>query len=194
MINKIFGFFIIVGIIFSVFNGTYNDMANAILKSASDTFSIVTGLLPIMALWLGIMNIASKSGLLNKFAKLIRPVLKILFPDIPKNHKSLEYISSNIIMNMFGLGNAATPMGIKAMKSLKELSNSDVASDSMITFLILNTTGFTIIPTTIISYRVLYGSTNPSAIIPMSVIASLLSLIIGIIINIIMRRIDRWES
>ena len=97
-------------------------------------------------------------------------------------------------MNMFGLGNAATPMGIKAMESMKELSNSDEASDSMITFLILNTTGFTIIPTTIISYRMLYHSTNPSAIIPICIISSFISLTIGIIINMIIRRIYRCGS
>ena len=184
MINLIFGIFIIIGIAFSLITGNFNNMSNVIVKSASDTFNIITGLLPLMALWLGIMNIAFKSGLLKKLIKLLRPLLKFLFPDIPKDHESLEYISSNMIMNMFGLGNAATPMGIKALKSLKELKhNSETASDSMITFLVLNTTGFTIIPTTIISYRLMYGSANPSAITPICIIASLLGTIAGIIIN-----------
>ena len=195
MINLIFGIFIIIGIAFSLITGNFNNMSNVIVKSASDTFNIITGLLPLMALWLGIMNIAFKSGLLKKLIKLLRPLLKFLFPDIPKDHESLEYISSNMIMNMFGLGNAATPMGIKALKSLKELKhNSETASDSMITFLVLNTTGFTIIPTTIISYRLMYGSANPSAITPICIIASLLGTIAGIIINLILRRLFRWHS
>lgn len=195
MINLIFGIFIIVGLIFSIISNNFGNMSNVIVKSASDTFNIITGLFPLMALWLGIMNIASKSGLLKKFTKMLRPLLSFLFPDVPKDHESLEYVSSNIIMNMFGLGNAATPMGIKALKSLKELNNnSDTASDSMITFLVLNTTGFTIIPTTIIAYRMMYGSTNPSAITPICILASLLGSIVGIIINIILRRLNKWHS
>ena len=195
MISLIFGFFIIIGVIFSLFTGNFANMSNVIVKSASDTFNIITGLFPLMALWLGIMNIAFTSGLLKKFASLLRPLLKFLFPSIPKNHKSLEYISSNIIMNMFGLGNAATPMGIKALNSMKELNdNSTTASDSMITFLVLNTTGFTLIPTTIIAYRLMYGSTNPNAITPICIIASLLGSICGIIINLIIRRIRKWHS
>ncbi len=195
MINLLFGIFIVLGIIFSFFTGNLSNMSNVIVKSASDTFNIITALFPLMALWLGIMNIASKSGFLKKLAHLLRPILKFLFPDIPKDHESLEYISSNVIMNMFGLGNAATPMGIKALKSLKELNNnSTTASDSMITFLVLNTTGFTIIPTTIISYRLMYGSSNPSAITPICIIASLLGSIVGILINLIMRKVFKWHS
>lgn len=195
MISLIFGIFILLGILFSFFTGNFGNMSNVIVKSATDTFNIITGLFPLMALWLGIMNIAFKSGLLKKFTNVLKPLLKFLFPNIDPNHESLEYISSNIIMNMFGLGNAATPMGIKALKSLKEENNnSDTASDSMITFLVLNTTGFTIIPTTIISYRLMYGSSNPSAITPICIIASLLASIIGIIINIILRRVCKWHS
>lgn len=195
MINLIFGFFIIIGIVVSIFTGNFSDMSNVIVKSATDTFNIITGLFPLMALWLGIMNIASQSGLLHKITILFKPLLRFLFPDIKDGDESLEYISSNIIMNMFGLGNAATPVGIKALKSLKKLNNdSDTASDSMITFLILNTTGFTIIPTRIISYRLMYGSANPSLITPICIISSLLSTIVGIILNMIFRRIYKWRS
>ncbi len=195
MINLLFGIFIIIGIIFSLTNGTFSNMSNVIVKSATDTFNIITGLFPLMALWLGIMNIASKSGFLKKIANILSPLFKLLFPTVPKDHESLEYISSNVIMNMFGLGNAATPMGIKALKSLKKLNNDNLAaSDSMITFLILNTTGFTIIPTRIISYRLMYGSSNPSAITPICIVASLLATIVGIILNVIIRRISKWRS
>ena len=112
---------------------------------------MIIKIFPVMALWLGLMNIAKNSGLLDKLSKKISPILKFLFPEIPKNHESLNYISSNIIANMFGLGNAATPFGLKAMKSLQKLNkNKDIASRSMITFLVINTSGVTIIPTTII--------------------------------------------
>lgn len=195
MINLIFGIFIIIGIIFSIFNGNFSNMSNVIVKSASDTFNIITGLFPLMALWLGIMNIAFVSGLLKKLTNLLKPLLKFLFPDVPSDDIALEYVSSNVIMNMFGLGNAATPMGIKALKALKKLNNdSETASDSMITFLVLNTTGFTIIPTSIISYRLIYGSANPSAITPICLIASLLGSIVGILINLILRRVFKWHS
>ena len=195
MINLIFGFFIIIGIIFSIFSGNFSNMSNVIVKSASDTFNIITGLFPLMALWLGIMNIAFVSGLLKKLTNMLKPLLKFLFPEVPSNDVALEYVSSNVIMNMFGLGNAATPMGIKALKALKKLNNdSETASDSMITFLVLNTTGFTIIPTSIISYRLIYGSTNPSAITPICIIASLLGSIVGILINLILRRVFKWHS
>ena len=189
MISIIFGFFIIMGVIYSIFNGTYIDVSNSILKSASDTFKIITTMLPVMALWLGITNIAHQSGLLNKLSKLLKPVLNILFKNV--DDETYEYISSNIVMNMFGLGNAATPMGIKAMEKLKK---SDVATDDMITFLILNTVGFTIIPTTVISYRLLYGSVNPNLIIPLSLLSSFLSLVVGLILNKIIRGLYKWQS
>lgn len=188
MINKIFGFLIIIGIIFSFVTGNQNEIINQILGSADTSFNMITKIFPLMALWLGIMNIAQASGLLDKFTKLLKPLLKFLFPTIPPNHESLNYISANMLANMFGLGNASTPMGIKAMKSLQSLNNSDTASDSMITFLMLNTIGFTIVPTTIISLRMAYKSVNPSSIIPLCLLTSCLSLIFGILINVLFRK------
>jgi spore maturation protein A len=130
------------------------------------------------------MNIAKKSGLLDKLAKLITPILKIIFPEIPKEHKAYSYISINIIMNMLGVGNAATPFGLKAMKSLQELNKEkDTASRSMITFIILNTAAVTIIPTTIISLRILNKSISPMSIVPYIIITSTLSCIIGLILD-----------
>lgn len=186
MINYIFGLMILIGIIFSFINGTTNQVMDAIIKSGNDTLNIIMTMLPITALWLGIINIASSSGLLKKVTKVIKKILQILFPNIPLNHKALEYISTNIVMNMFGLGNAATPVGIKAISEMKKISSNDKASDDMITFLIMNTTGFTLIPTTIIGYRMIYGSNN-YGIIPIIVLSSFLALIIGLIINRLLR-------
>lgn len=154
------------------------------LLAASKGVELILTILPVMCLWLGIMNIAKKSGLLDKLAKLLTPILKIIFPEIPKDHPAFSYISINIIMNMLGVGNAATPFGLKAMKSLQELNNQkDTASRSMITFIILNTAAVTIIPTTIISLRILNKSLNPMSIVPYIIITSTLSCIIGLILD-----------
>ena len=123
-------------------------------------------------------------GLLNKLSKMLSPILKKVFPEIPKNHEALDLISTNIIANMFGLGNAATPFGLKALQSLQELNdNKEVASRSMMTFLVLNTSGITIVPTTIISLRIAYGSNNPTSIVGMCFLLSVLGTIIGLMID-----------
>lgn len=184
MVNKIWGFFLVVGILFSLCTGKIDVINKEILTSCKTAFELVLEIFPVIALWLGIMKIASESGLLKRFSKLLEPLLHFIFPEIPRGHESLGYISSNIIANLFGLGNAATPFGLKAMHSLQELNpKKEVASRSMITFLVLNTTGLTIVPTTIISMRMLYGSANPTAIIFPCFLATLISTIVGLILD-----------
>lgn len=184
MVNKVWGFLIIIGILFSIFNGNLDSINTEILESTKTSLDMVLKILPVMALWLGIMNIASKSGLLLKFSKLISPILTKIFPEIPKNHEAFGYISSNIVANIFGLGNAATPFGLKAMKSLQELNQKkDEATRSMITFLVINTCGLTIIPTTVISLRMMYGSNNPTFILLPCIVVTFISLIIGLIVD-----------
>lgn len=154
------------------------------LIASSKSIELIFTMIPIMCLWLGIMSIAKKSGLLDKLAKMLTPILKFLFPEIPKDHKAFSYISINIIMNMLGVGNAATPFGLKAMQELQELNkNKDTASRSMITFIVMNTAAVTIIPTTIISLRLLNKSINPMSIVPYIIITSTLSCIIGLILD-----------
>ena len=144
---------------------------------------------PVMALWLGISKIAEVSGLLNKMSLKLSKILKYIFPEIPEGHESLSYISSNIIANMFGLGNAATPFGLKAMQSLSKLNNNkDTASRSMITFLVLNTSGITILPTTLISLRMMYESVTPTKIVLPCIIISIIGTISGLIIDKILAR------
>jgi len=194
MVNKIWGFFIISGIITCLFTNNIELVNNEILKSTKDSLDMIIKIFPVMALWLGLMNIAKNSGLLDKLSKKISPILKFLFPEIPKNHESLNYISSNIIANMFGLGNAATPFGLKAMKSLQKLNkNKDIASRSMITFLVINTSGVTIIPTTIISLRMMYGSTNPTSIVIPCILATTLATIAGITIDRLLARRCKYK-
>lgn len=184
MINKIWSLFIIIGIIYCLIMGKIEVLNNEILNSATNALDMIIKIFPVMALWLGIMNIAVKSGLLKKFSKTISPLLTKIFPEIPKNHESLSLIASNIIANIFGLGSAATPFGLKAMKSLQELNqNKDTASRSMITFLVINTSGMTLIPTTIISLRMMYKSVEPTRIVFPCILATFFATLGGILMD-----------
>lgn len=194
MVNKIWAFFIVASIITCLFNGRIDLLNKEILNCGSQTLDIILNIFPVIALWLGIMKIAIKSGLLSKLSSKMYIILKHLFPDIPKNHESLGYISSNIIANMFGLGNVATPFGLKAMKSLQELNkNADTATRSMITFLVINTSGVTIVPTTIISLRMAHKSINPTCIVLPCILATALSTIMGIIMDRFMARRCKYK-
>ena len=184
MINKIWFSFIFVGITYGFISGNISAVNEEIITSAKKSLDIFISIFPVIVLWLVIMTIASDSGLLNKISNILYPILGKIFKDIPKNHESLGYISSNIAANILGLGSAATPFGLKAMKSLQELNdNKDTASHSMITFLLLNTSGLTLVPTTVISIRMLYKSINPTSIITSTILATLISTISAIILD-----------
>lgn len=183
MINYLFASFFIIGIIYSFITNNLT-ITNEMLLSSKTSIELILSILPVICLWLGIMNIAKKSGLLEKLAKLLTPILKIIFPEIPNNSPCFSYIGTNIIMNMLGLGNAATPFGLKAFKEMQELNKEkDTASRSMITFLVMNTASVTIMPTTIISLRLLHKSISPESIIPYIIITSTLSCLIGLFID-----------
>lgn len=189
MINKLWCFFIISGIVYAFCTGNISVINEEIIKSASSSFSLICEIFPVVALWLGIMNIAKVSGLLSSFSKFLSKGLRFIFPDIPKGHESFGYIASNMVANLFGLGNAATPFGLKAMKSLQTLNpKKDEASRSMITFLVLNTSGFTLVPTTIISLRMMHHSTNPTEIVFACILATLVSTIFGLFMDRILGR------
>ena len=183
MINYIWGVFIILGITYSIINKDPN-LTNNLLTGGKNSIDMILTILPLMCLWLGITKIAQASSLLTLVSKKLSKVVRIIFPEIPKDHPAIGYISSNIVMNMLGLGNAATPFGIKAMEKLKELNqNKDVASRSMITFLVINTSSVTIIPTTVISLRIASGSNNPTEIMTACIITTFLSSFIGLLID-----------
>lgn len=183
MINYIWGVFIILGIKYSIINKDPN-LTNNLLTSGKNSIDMILTILPLMCLWLGITKIAQASSLLTLVSKKLSKVVRIIFPEIPKDHPAIGYISSNIVMNMLGLGNAATPFGIKAMEKLKELNqNKDVASRSMITFLVINTSSVTIIPTTVISLRLLHGSIDASEIIPVTILTTFISTFIALILD-----------
>ena len=190
MINKIWASFIILGILYSILTNNVELISTEIIKGAETTLNMITKIFPVMALWLGIMKIAEVSNLLKKISKLLSPIMKKIFPEIPENHESISLITTNVVANLFGLGNAGTPIGLKTMKSLQELNkNKKEASHSMITFLVLNTTGLTIIPTTILSLNM--NAKNPTEIILPCFLASLSATIGGLIIDRILQRKDK---
>ncbi|MBQ7136896.1 MAG: spore maturation protein [Bacilli bacterium] len=192
MMNKIWGVFIILGILFSFITGNAEVINNEIINAPGEIFSIFLSMLPLMILWSGIMNIAKDAGLLDKIANLMTPLFRIIFPDIPKGHESLGYIASNLTINMLGIHNASTPFGLKAMKSLNELNtDKKKASRSMITFLVLNTSGVTIIATDIIAIRSMYGSSNPSMILVTTIMATVLGVFVGLILDKLLYKIWR---
>ena len=183
MINYLFASFFIIGIIYSLITGNLN-IGSEMLNASHTGIELIMNIIPIMCLWLGIMNIAKKSGLLDKLSEMLTPILKKIFPEIPESSPCFSYIGTNIVMNMLGLGNAATPFGLKAIKEMQEINpQKDSASRSMITFLVMNTASVTIMPTTIISLRMMYGSISPESIIPYIIITSSLSCLIGLIID-----------
>lgn len=184
MVNYIWVGMTVIGIVFALFNGTIEDVNRAVFDGAKEAVTLCIGLISVLVFWLGMMRIAEESGLLEKLAKLFRPLVKILFPDVPVHHPAMGYMLSNMISNMFGLGNAATPLGIKAMEELKKLNGGkNSASRSMVTFLAINTASITIIPTTVIAIRMTYHSTSPTEIVVPTIIATILSAIGAVLID-----------
>ena len=184
MINKIWFLFISIGIVFGIINNKIDLINTQIIKSAKDSLDIFLNIFPTLVLWVGVMNIVSESGLLIKISNFMYPLFKHIFPDIKKGDEALSYISSALTANFLGMSNAATPFSIKAMKSLQEINtNKECASRSMITFLLINSTGFVLVPTTVISLRMMYKSINPTKIILPTLLITFLSTIIAIIFD-----------
>lgn len=189
MVSVIWLVFIAVGSFFFIGTGNIDVLNEEILKGGADGIKLLTEMLPLLVLWTGIMQIAEDAHLLDLFAKLVRPVLCKLFPSLPKDHPALGYIASNIAANALGLGSAATPFGLKAMECLqKDNPEKDTATEAMITFLVLNTGGVTLVPTTVIALRLSYGSVHPSEIIITSILATLCSNVSGLIYDYFKRR------
>ena len=187
MINIVWFILVICGLVFYFITGSV-DMSEVILNTSYDTLDMIKSIGPLIVLWCGVMNIAEKSGLLLKFSKILTPLLKKLMPSV-KNDKAFLYISSNIVANMLGLGSVATPAGLKAMKELdKDNKESKIASDGMITFLVLNTSGVTIIPMSVIALRMGYGSIDPSKVIIPSIMATFVISFCGLLLDYIIRR------
>lgn len=197
MLNYIWAVMIAIGVIYGTLTGNIEAVANGALDSAGEAVQLCITMTGIMALWVGLMEIAKNSGLIASMTKGIQPFISFLFPRIPGNHAAREYISTNIIANILGLGWACTPAGLKAMEELQKLNEEEcrrtgkppvTASNEMCTFLIMNISSLQLIPVSIIAYRSQYGSVNPTAVIVPGIIATLTSTLVAIIFVKVMDR------
>lgn len=201
MLNKLWGAMIVIGIVVAAFRGKMGDVGTASIDSSKEAVMLCITMLGVMSMWTGIMNVAKKAGIINGMTKALRPVLHLLFPNVPRDHVTNEYMAANIIANVLGLGWAATPYGLKAMEALRELNiqqkgkeKSFVASTDMCTFLILNISSLQLIPVNIIAYRSQYGSVSPTSILGMGLVATLISTAAGILFSLAARKIaERGE-
>lgn len=189
MINYIWFIMIFLGILVGLFTGNGDVISKSIINSADSTVSMIIGLVGLMCFWCGVMKVAEKSGFTNKLAKLLRPLLKIIFKEAAKDEKALGAIVMNITANMMGLGNAATPFGIKAMQEMDRLNKEKgIASNDMCLFLVLNAACIQLVPSTVISIRAAVGSSNPGSIILPAVLASTFAAITGVVLCKILQR------
>lgn len=173
----------------------FSEIMKNIFDSAKTGFELSIGLTGVLALWLGIMKIGEKGGVINAFAKVIKPLFRKLFPDIPDNHPAIGSIVMNISANMLGLDNAATPMGLKAMNQMQELNKEkDTASNSQILFLVLNTSGLTLIPISIMVYRAQLGAVDPSDVFIPILLATFFSTMAGLIAVAIYQKIKLYDK
>lgn len=176
MVNWIWMGMIVVSVIFGAANGKMEKVAEAAFGGAQTGVTVCLGLISILVFWMGLMRIAEDAGLVRKLANFMAPVVRKLFPDVPSDHPAMGYILSNMSANLLGLGNAATPMGIKAMQELQKINpNPTVATPAMCTLLALNTASITLVPTTIIAIRMNFGSVHPAEIVAPTLLATLVS-------------------
>lgn len=193
MLNYIWGFMILIGVVYGSLTGHMAEVTNAALDSSREAVNLCITMIGVMALWMGLMEIAEKAGLIDKWTKAISPFVSFMFPDIPKGHMARKYISTNIIANVLGLGWACTPAGLKAMEELAKLEaergnpqytgresghssgaggQKRSASKEMCIFLILNISSLQLVPVNMIAYRSQYGSANPAVILAPAILAT----------------------
>lgn len=188
MLNYLWAGMILVGIVYGAFNGKMPDMTNAALDSAKEAVTLCITMIGVMAFWTGIMEIASRAGIIGMAAKRMRPLIRFLFPQLPETHRANEHITTNFIANFLGLGWAATPAGLKAMEELGRLEDArraggaagpvrkkGIAGNEMCTFLIINISSLQLIPVNVIAYRSQYGSVNPAGIVGAGIAATAVS-------------------
>ncbi|MEF9942359.1 MAG: nucleoside recognition protein [Lachnospiraceae bacterium] len=191
MLNYLWGGMIIVGVLFGACTGRLPEITTAALDSSKEAITLCITIMGIMAFWMGLMEIATKAGIIAAASKKIQPIIRFLFPDIPRNHPANDYIATNLIANVLGLGWAATPAGLKAMEFLDELNTKErqkrrIASNEMCTFLVINISSLQLIPINMIAYRSQYGSVNPTLIVVPAMIATFISTFAGVIFAKIM--------
>lgn len=194
MLNILWVIMIAGGIFFAAFHGTMGQITESFISSSTEAVNLCIFMLGVIGVWNGMMEIAVKSGLMKKIAKTMYPFIHWLFPDIPPRHKANEYIAANMAANILGLGWAATPSGLKAMRELQKLEEGGGrASDMMCAFLVLNISSLQLVPINMIAYRSQYGSVNPAAVVLPAICATMISTIAGIVFIKIME-ITRYNG
>ena len=186
MLNYLWGGMILIAVVYGALTGRIEEVGNAAVNSSKEAVELCITMLGVMALWTGIMKIAEVSGLTKKFLRLAGPALRFLFPDVPEDSKANDYIASNMLANILGLGWAATPFGLKAMTELQKLNlaqggKKEVASRAMCAFLIINISSLQLIPVNIIAYRSQYGSVNPAQIAGPAMAATFISTLAAVV-------------
>lgn len=195
MINIVWLLLVGSGIAVAAVNGSLDEVSAEIMQSCKSAVEFVLGLTGLLMLWSGLMQVASVSGLTESIAKVISPIVRLLFPSIPRRHRSLSYISLAMSSNILGLGNASTPLGIKAMEELQKLNTKkDTANDAMCTLLAITTSSITVVPTTVIAMRSLTGSANPAEIVVTTLIATMCSTAAALIADWLFRRASAQSS
>lgn len=184
MVNVIWLILILTGFFVSAIRGNIELVTQAALEGAKSGVTVCFGLISVLVFWLGMMRIAEDAGLLQAIAKLMQPFIRFLFPTVPAQHPAMGYILSNMSANLLGLGNAATPMGIKAMQELQKLNpDKEQASAAMCTLLAINTSSITLIPTTLIAIRMSFNSLQPAEIVGTTLIATVISTFVAIFVD-----------
>lgn len=186
MLNFLWGGMILIAVVYGTLTGHVKEVGNAAIDSSKEAVELCITMLGVMALWTGMMKIAEAAGLTEKFRRAVRPALRFLFPDVPEDAKANDYIASNLLANILGLGWAATPFGLKAMAELQKLNlarggKKEVASRAMCTFLIINISSLQLIPVNIIAYRSQYGSVNPAEIVGPAIVATAVSTLAAVV-------------
>lgn len=189
MLNYIWAVMIVVGVIYSVFTGNIEQVGDGAIKAAEEAVKLCITMLGIMSMWMGFMEVAEKSGLIAKAERLLEPIIRWLFPKLPKEHKARAHIITNIIANILGLGWAATPAGLKAMEELAKdpipqkgkILPNHISTNEMCTFLVVNISSLQLIPVNMIAYRSQYGSTSPASIVAPAILATTISTLVGVV-------------
>ena len=190
--DYIWGGMILLSLVFGACNGRMQEVSDAVFSGAGQGVEVCIALLGAMCFWSGLMKIADRSGITIFIGRLCRPIIRVLFPTLGKNSPAAGVMSLNFAANILGLGNAATPLGLKAMKCLQaENPRKDVASDNMLMFVVINTASLQIIPTTVATLRVKYGSVNPLDIMPAIWIASIGALLVGVLLA---KLLNKWRA
>lgn len=194
MLNYIWGIMIALSVVFAFFTGNTTNLSEGIMNGAEKAVSLLITLFGVMVFWSGIMKIAEKSGLTAQLVKLLSPVLKKIFPDIDENSTAFQCMCMNISANLIGVGNAATPFGLRAMSELQRKNpHKDTATDSMVVFVVMNTASMQLIPATVGYLRQSYGSHEPFSIIPAVLITSATALGVALLVSKTINRVSKWK-